>query len=662
MNHSTQPDGRHAVPDGFETNPAQLCHDTTQDTIPCTSEVIQGSGILFVLQLTGEPGNLPVQAVSDNSQRLVGRTPSELLSLESFTSIIKETQVDEFVEQIDLVQSQETDTVANRFEAFTISMSTSTDQFRDFWCVMHQTDNHSASVICEFELHENERAAERRDRPLLSSPSNTISGTAPSENFAQGAQSHKRPLVGRRISGKRKCSSVAMDTLNTLSRVQDRLAIAPDVESLLKVSVETIKDLTGFHRVMVYQFDQNYNARVVTEHTDTRAAAGTFLGRTFAAPEFTSEPKDSHRLNKLRMLYDRDTDSAQLVCSASRAFQHPLDLTYSYLRAASHDHHKFLVDLAVRSYISISIRAFGRPWGLITCHSYGLRGTRVSFPTRRVCHLLSDVVSGHIERLSYVSRLQAGNLVNTIPTSQRSPGCLGPSLEPLLKPLGADFGILSVRNTTLIFGPLEQPQDALAMLAYLRLKTVTSVLTSTNITTDFVDLRCPFRLRSLGGILAVPLLGETNDFIVFFRKSHTQELEQTGKSDYAPIEKTMRPPELRKNSEAPDRTAVECQNWTQGEVEIASVFAFLYAKFIAIWGHNKAVLQSSRLIQLLLENTAHEIRTPLNAVINYLELALEGSLDKRAREKAEESQRASQSLLPFVHQLLKLVTKNRISF
>jgi hypothetical protein len=139
-----------------------------------------------------------------------------------------------------------------------------------------------------------------------------------------------------------------------------------------------------------------------------------------------------------------------------------------------------------------------------------------------------------------------------------------------------------VRNTTLIFGPLEQPQDALVMLAYLRLKAVTSVLTSTNITTDFVDLRCPLTLRSLGGILAVPLLGETNDFIVFFRKPHTKGFEQTGKSDDAPIEKTMRPSELRKNSEAPDETAVECQNWTQGEVEIASVFAFLYAKLIAI--------------------------------------------------------------------------------
>jgi light-regulated signal transduction histidine kinase (bacteriophytochrome) len=661
MNDQTKPDGRHAVPDGHEMNTAQLCHDATQDTILCTAGVIQGSGILLVLQLTGESGNLPVQAVSDNSKRLIGRTPRELLSLKSFTSIIKETQIDEFVEQIDLVQSRETDTVANRFEAFTISMSTSTDQFRDFWCIMHQTDNHSASIICEFELHENERAAECQGRSPLHSPSNTMTGTAPPENYAQSVHSHKRPLVGRRTGEKRRCSSIAMDTLNTLSQVQDRLAIVPDVESLLKVAVETVKDLTGFHRVMVYQFDQNYNARVVTEHADMRAAAGAFLGRTFAAPKFTSEPKDSHRLNKLRMLYDRDIDSARVVCSASRVLQHPLDLTYSYLRAASHDHHEFLVDLAVRSYISISIRAFGRPWGLITCHSYGLRGMHVSFPTRRICHLLSDVVSGHIERLSYVSQLQAGNLVNTLPIPQESPGYLGTSLELLLRPLGADFGILSVRNTTLIFGPLEQPQDALVMLAYLRMKTVTSVLASTNITTDFVDLRCPFTLRSLGGILAVPLLGETNDFIVFFRKPNTKGLEQTGKSDDAPIEKTMRPPELPKNSEAPERTAVDCQNWTHGEVEIASVFAFLYAKLIAIWGHNKAALQSSRLIQLLLENTAHEIRTPLNAVINYLELALEGSLDKGAREKAEESQRASQSLLHFVHQLLKLVTRNRIS-
>jgi hypothetical protein len=118
-------------------------------------------------------------------------------------------------------------------------------------------------------------------------------------------------------------------------------------------------------------------------------------------------------------------------------------------------------------------------------------------------------------------------------------------------------------------------------------------------------------LRSLGGILAVPLLGETNDFIVFFRKPHTKGLEQTGKSDDALIEKMMRPPELRKISEALEETAVEYQNLTQGEVEIASVFAFLYAKLIAIWGHNKAVLQSIRLIQLLLENTAHEIRTLL---------------------------------------------------
>jgi light-regulated signal transduction histidine kinase (bacteriophytochrome) len=85
-----------------------------------------------VLQLTGESDDLPVQAVSDNSNEIIGRTPSELLSLESFTSIIAENQIDEFVERIHLAKTEEADTVTNRFEAFTVSMHIFGDQFREF--------------------------------------------------------------------------------------------------------------------------------------------------------------------------------------------------------------------------------------------------------------------------------------------------------------------------------------------------------------------------------------------------------------------------------------------------------------------------------------------------------------------------------------------------
>ena len=610
-----------------------------------------------MLEFTGESENLPVQAVSDNSNEIIGRTPSELLSLESFTSIIVETQIDEFFERIHLAKSGEADIVTNRFEAFTVSMHIFGDRFRKFWCVMHQTNEQPNQIICEFELHDDERSVARQGHSTNRSCSDLMNGTASPKNHAQVERPQKRPSMRRHSSG-RKCRPIAMDTLNTLSRVQDRLTTAPNVESLLEIAVKTVKELTGFHRVMVYQFDKESNARVVTEHADAKASKGAYIGRTFAASDFTSELGGPHQLNKLRMLYDREIGSARLVCSASKAFQHPLNLTYSYLRAMSDDRLKSLADLAVRSSISITVSTFDRLWGLIVCYSYGLSGIRISFPARRVCYLISDMVSRNIERFSYASQLKAKNLVNTLPTPKALFGCLGISLEPLLKYLRADFAISSVGNTTQVFGISEQPQDALLMLAFLRLKTVTSVLISTNIRRDFPGVCCPFYSHSLGGVLVAPLSNEPKDFVVFFRNQQSMRLGPTYRLDKMTIDEDKGGLELQKDSKAQCETSAGCEDWSEEEVEMASVFAFVCAKLNAVSGYDEATLQSSKLTRLLLANSAHEIRTPLNAIINYIEIALEGSLDKGVRERLEESQLTSKCLLQFVHRLIELITSN----
>jgi CheY-like chemotaxis protein len=65
-------------------------------------------------------------------------------------------------------------------------------------------------------------------------------------------------------------------------------------------------------------------------------------------------------------------------------------------------------------------------------------------------------------------------------------------------------------------------------------------------------------------------------------------------------------------------------------------------------------LQSSQLTKLLLANSAHEVRTPLNAIINYLEIALEGSLDQETRENLAKSHSASKSLIYVINDLLDL--------
>lgn len=98
----------------------------------------------------------------------------------------------------------------------------------------------------------------------------------------------------------------------------------------------------------------------------------------------------------------------------------------------------------------------------------------------------------------------------------------------------------------------------------------------------------------------------------------------------------------------------KCREWTEEEVETAAVLCLVYGKFIEVWRQKEAALQNSQLTRLLLANSAHEVRTPLNAIINYLEIALEGALDQETRDNLAKSHSASKSLIYVINDLLDL--------
>ena len=366
--------------------------------------------------------------------------------------------------------------------------------------------------------------------------------------------------------------------------------------------------------------------------------------------------RDLYRINKVRLLYDRDQETARLVCRTVTDLETPLNLTFAYLRAMSPIHIKYLTNMAVRASMSISINAFDELWGLIACHSYGSKGMRVSFPIRKMCRLIGDSASRNIERLSYASRLQARKLINTAPSTSNPSGYIIASSDDLLKLFDADYGLLSIRGETKILGRLEQTQEALALLEYLRLRELTSVTHSTDIRVDFPDLRYPPGFSVIAGLLLVPLSGAGQDFIVFFRKGHIREVKWAGN----PYEKFVKEGtegylEPRKSFKTWSETVVgKCRDWTEEQAETAAVLCLVYGKFIEVWRQKEAALENSQLTRLLLANSAHEVRTPLNAIINYLEIALEGAIDQETRENLAKSHSASKSLIYVINDLLDL--------
>jgi light-regulated signal transduction histidine kinase (bacteriophytochrome) len=647
-------EGGHAVITGRDGNTLQRCEDEPIH-IP---GAVQGFGLLIALQEDpGGSGSLPVRIVSENSKRIIGRTPRELFALETFTDILSEEQADNLLDHIDFIKDEDADVTTNGPEVFTMSIKVPNARSRKLWCAIHMNDANPGLVICEFELEDDQLyplVAPNDITPEL--PEDTLASNPTAEEFLESTQNKSRPLRVLRSARKRKGEAAAMEVFNIMSQVQEQLAAAPNLEQFLKVLVGVVKELTGFHRVMIYQFDHSFNGRVVTELVDPRATKDLYKGLNFPASDIPKQARELYKLNRVRMLYDRDQETARLVCRTTEDLDNPLNLTHSYLRAMSPIHLKYLGNMAVRSSMSISINAFGELWGLIACHSYGPRGMRVSFPIRKMCRLVGDSASRNIERLSYASRLQARKLINTVPTQHNPSGYIIASSDDLLKLFDADFGLLSIRDETKILGQIDQSQEALAMLEYLRMRRITSVMTSQDITEDFPDLRYPPGFQVIAGMLIVPLSAGGQDFIVFFRRGQLKEVKWAGN----PYEKYIKEGtegylEPRTSFKMWSETVVgRCRDWTEEEIETAAVLCLVYGKFIEVWRQKEAALQSSQLTRLLLANSAHEVRTPLNAIINYLEIALEGTLDAETRDNLARSHSASKSLIYVINDLLDL--------
>ncbi|KAF2670179.1 hypothetical protein BT63DRAFT_231307 [Microthyrium microscopicum] len=650
FSHVITDDG-HAIITGRDGEPIQRCED---EPIHMPG-AIQSYGLLIALQ--DEDSKLVVRIVSENSHGMIGYSPRELFTLDTFSDILSDEQADNFLDHVDFVREEDNDIMQNGPELFTVSIRGKDGKSIKMWCAMHVNQRNSRLIICELEL-ENDKI----NPPVHPSemtpdmPEDTLNSNPSEEEYQQSTLNISKPLRVLRSARKRRGEAAAMEVFNIMSQIQEQLASADSLELFLRVLVGVVKELTGFHRVMIYQFDKSWNGRVTTELLDPRATKDLYKGLNFPASDIPVQARELYKVNRVRLLYDRDQETARLVCRTTEDLEEPLDLTHSYLRAMSPIHIKYLANMSVRGSMSISINAFDELWGLISCHSYGNRGMRVSFPIRKMCRLVGDTASRNIERLSYASRLQARKLINTVPTKYKPSGYIIASSDDLLKLFNADFGLLCIHNETKMLGQLERSQEALAMLEYLKMRKITTVMTSTDIKLDFPDLNYPPGFIVLAGMLLVPLSSTGDDFIAFFRRGQLSEVKWAGN----PYEKTIREGthaflEPRKSFKIWSETVVgRCRDWTEEETETAAVLCLVYGKFIEVWRQKEAALQSSNLTKLLLANQAHEVRTPLNAIVNYLEIALEGQLDTETRSVLSQSHSASKSLIYVINDLLDL--------
>jgi len=186
--------------------------------------------------------------------------------------------------------------------------------------------------------------------------------------------------------------------------------------------------------------------------------------------------------------------------------------------------------------MSVSIVLNDDLWGLIACHGYGGKGIRVTLPIRELCRNIGECASTNIERLLMIHRIHARKPPRTAPSAQSPSGFIAASSSDLLRVFGSDFGLLSIQDEARAIGRLDPYREALAVLAHLQRRRFTDIYASQNINNDLPGLKCAPGIKTIAGLLVIPLSPGGSDFLVFFRKGQLREVRWAGN----PYEKITR--------------------------------------------------------------------------------------------------------------------------
>jgi light-regulated signal transduction histidine kinase (bacteriophytochrome) len=155
-----------------------------------------------------------------------------------------------------------------------------------------------------------------------------------------------------------------------------------ELEEYHQVLLQAFHAVTGFDRVMIYRFKEDWSGEVVAE--STAPEMGSYLGLNFPASDIPAIARNLYMINPARMIPDT---RAPVIPVIGLGIDLP-DLTWSDLRSVSPVHLQYLANMGVAASFSVPIRVAGKLWGLVACHHQ--RPIALSPDQRNVCVALSN--------------------------------------------------------------------------------------------------------------------------------------------------------------------------------------------------------------------------------------------------------------------------------
>lgn len=193
-----------------------------------------------------------------------------------------------------------------------------------------------------------------------------------------------------------------------------------DIKLLCDTVVKSVRELTGYDRVMVYKFHEDEHGEVVAE--SRRTDLEPYIGLHYPATDIPQASRFLFKQNRVRMIVDCHAMPVHVV--QDEGLMQPLCLVGSTLRAPHGCHAHYMANMGSIASLVLAIiingndeesvggRNLMRLWGLVVCHHTSARC--IPFPLRYACEFLMQAFGLQLNmELQLASQLSEKHVLRT---------------------------------------------------------------------------------------------------------------------------------------------------------------------------------------------------------------------------------------------------------
>jgi two-component system, chemotaxis family, sensor kinase Cph1 len=249
-----------------------------------------------------------------------------------------------------------------------------------------------------------------------------------------------------------------------------RLRQIPDLTDFLQLATVEVRHITGFDRVMVYQFDAEGAGAVVAEAK--RDDLPPYLGLHYPATDIPDPVRALYRQGMVRYIPDLSAQSVKLIPSENPMTHQLLDLSLSTLRSVDACCVEYHHNMDVAAIFVIALTQGETLWGLISCHHQSPK--LVAYEVREGCEVLAQLIASelankvNIEELHYLTKLRSlqSEFVQSIAQADDLKSALVNPAPRLLDLVSAQGAAICLENEITLVGTTPSLEQIHALLQW----------------------------------------------------------------------------------------------------------------------------------------------------------------------------------------------------